>query len=86
MADNGTSKSTDGDRRAALARLEAAAEAAYGRMRESKGRAALHGNFSDMKSAFHAAIDFARQAGLETDAARLDRRLHDIRAEADRHA
>lgn len=66
-----------------LADLEAAAEAAYTRVRAAPGRAALHGAFSDMKSAFHAAIAGARDAGLNADAARLERRLDSIRAEAD---
>jgi hypothetical protein len=36
-----------------------------------------------MKSAFHAAIAHARDAGLSADVERLQRRLDAIRAEAD---
>ncbi len=66
-----------------LADLEAAAEDAYGKVRAATGRAARHGAFSDMKSAFHGAIRHARAAGLPAEAARLERRLDAIRADAD---
>ena len=68
-----------------LARLEAEAERLWDDVWESRGRGALHGNFSDMKSAFHRAIAHARRIGREADAERLDRRLDQIRAAADRH-
>ena len=56
-----------------LARLEAEAERRWDDAWESRGRGALHGNFSDTKSAFHRAIAHARRIGREADAERLDR-------------
>jgi len=68
------------DGRKRLGALEAAAEAAYGRMYDAVSSTSAAGHYSDAKEYLSDAIALALELGLAADAERLAARLNHIKA------
>jgi len=68
------------DNVAELARLEAAAEAAYDAMYDAGSPSAAGVCYSDAKEYYYEAISLAQRMGAAGDAARLEARLAHVKA------